>query len=170
MKIYADVNTTKQDYLSFQKHNALKFVWIYVLVAIFAALLLWLVIKSKNTTGEINALYLICFALVCIVFVYMLVNSTVRIIKNSNREAKKPTFSYTFTKGGVHCESNGKSFDLAWTQVYKVTEAKNMFLVYINKESAFIVPKRCFASEKDIAEFRSSLLFAPRKPAKKSKK
>lgn len=170
MKIYADVNTTKKDYISFQKHHILKFVWIYVLVALLVALILVMLIKSKNSTGEINVLYAMCFGIVCVLFVYMILNSVIRIIRSAKKEEAKPMFSYTFTKGGVHCESGGRSFDLPWTNVYKVTETEPMFLVYINKDSAFIVPKRCFKSEEDISEFRSNLLFAPRKTSKKKAK
>lgn len=170
MKIYVDVNTTKNDYLKFQKHHTLKYIWIYIAIALLAALVFVIMLMNKNNTGQINALYAICFAVICILLLYMIINSIVKIIKLSKKEEQKPVFSYTFTKGGVHCESGSRSFELPWTNVYKVTEIKPMFLVYLNSESAFIVPKRCFRSENDIAEFRENLLFKPRKNIKKQKK
>lgn len=163
MKIKAEVNTTKKDYLSFHVKNAYRSVWIYILLAALVAVLAVLNIRYVNRTGKTDDSLVIMFAMACVMFIYVAVNNIVKIIKAAKKEEAKPVFEYTFTKGGMHCDSSGRSFDLQWKDVYKVTEFKNMFLVYINKNSAFIVPKSSFESEEDIELFSKTLLFKPAK-------
>ena len=167
MKIKVDVNTTKKDYLAFQLHHTYRYIWVYLILFAFVVLLAALLIKNTLETGKINDSLVVLLCIATAIFLYVAINNVLKILKNAKNEDKKPVFEYTFTKGGIHCDSNGKSFDLPWTKVYKVTEIKKMFLVYINKESALIVPKQYFKSEDDINEFRQTLLFAPRKKEKK---
>ncbi len=166
MKIQVDVNTTKQDYYDFQKHHTLRYIWIYILLAVLTGLLAAVNIRIYKNTGVLNYLTVFINIIALIMLVYMVVTSILKIKNTAKAEEKKPVFVYIFTKGGVHCASNGKSFDLTWDKIYKVTEVKEMFLVYLNQESALIVPKRFFTSEADVEEFRKELLFKPRKRSK----
>lgn len=168
MKIKVEVNTTKKDYMSFHVKNAYRSAWIYILLVALVAVLAVLNIRYANRTGGIDDSLFIMLAMACAMLVYIIINNVVKIIKAAKKEEAKPVFEYTFTKGGMHCDSSGRSFDLQWKDVYKVTEYKNMFLVYINKNSAFILPKSSFKSESDIELFSQTLLFKPVK--KKSKK
>ncbi len=166
MKIQVDVNTTNKDYSAFQRHHILRYIWIYAVLGLVAGVLLGLLIADRKTTGVFNEILTACFFIVMAAFLYLIVNAIITMAKTAKLENKKPVFSYTFTKGGVNCRSNGKSFDLAWTKVYRVKEIRSMFLIYTDKQNAFIVPKRCFANESDISEFRDNLLFEPRKNEK----
>ena len=47
MKIFIDVNTTKKDYMSFQKQHTYKYIWVYAIIALLAALLLVLIIQNN---------------------------------------------------------------------------------------------------------------------------
>ena len=163
MKINVEVSTTKHDYIRFQKRHSYKYIWVYAMLALLTILLGVLILTQKQKSGQINSISVALFIVAAGIFIYMVASSVVKIIKIAKQDDKKPIFNYTFTKGAVHCESEGRSFDLPWTKVYSVAEAKDMFLVYVNKESAFIIPKRCFKNDNDIAEFRDNLLFEPRK-------
>lgn len=169
MKIKAVVNTTKKDYIEFQKCNLYKYMWMYFTLAALVVFIGVLMIVQMNKTGYINDMLLMLFVIIILLFLYMIINSIIKITKQAKKEDCKPVFDYTFTKGGVHCESGDRSFDLPWIKVYMVKESKKMFFVYINKNSAFIVPKRCFASESDIVEFRDNFLFKPKKTEKRKK-
>lgn len=166
MKIKVDVNATKKDYLSFHVQNMYRSLWIYVLLMALVIILLILNIQYHGRTGQIDDSLVVMLIMACVMFLYVLVNNIVKVLRAAKKEEEKPVFEYTFTKGGMHCDSNGRSFDLNWKEVYKVVELKNMFLVYINKNSAFIIPKYAFNSDDDIELFSQNLLFEPAKKRK----
>lgn len=170
MTIKVNVNTTKKDYLSFHIKNAYRSAWVYVLLLLLVAVMIALNLSHYNRIGQINDSYVIMLIMSCVMLLYVAINNVIKVVKAAKREAAKPEFEYTFTKGGMHCDSAGRSFDLLWKDVYKVTEFKNMFLVYINKNSAFIVPKSSFKNEEDIELFGKTLLFEPIKNKKREQK
>lgn len=163
MTIKVNVNTTKKDYLSFHIKNAYRSAWVYVLLLLLVAVMIALNLNYYNTIGQINDSYVIMLIMSCVMLLYVAINNVIKVLKAAKREESKPEFEYTFTKGGMHCDSAGRSFDLLWKDVYKVTEFKNMFLVYINKNSAFIVPKASFKDDGDIELFSNTLLFEHKK-------
>ena len=163
MRINVDVNTTKKDYYNFQMYHSYRFAWIYALIFIMDISLLVVLLTEWNKTGKFNPLLAFILAAGIVAFVYIVTNNIIRMTKTARLEDKKPVFHYTFTKGNMHCEADGNSFDLAWSQIYKVIETKKMFLVYVNKEAALIVPKVSFNSQDDIVAFRESILFKPGK-------
>jgi YcxB-like protein len=78
----------------------------------------------------------------------------------SAREAiKNPNLSgellYSFTPDGVQAVGPTAKTSLNWRAFLNVHEAKDAFWLYLSTENAFILPKRCFSSENDIAAFRS---------------
>lgn len=163
MRINVDVNTTKKDYYKFQLYHSYRFAWIYFLIFAVDIALLVTFISDWNKTGVFNPLLAFVLAIGIIAFIYIVSNNIIRMTKTAKMEDTKPVFHYSFTKGNMHCEANGSSFDVSWSEVYKVIEIKKMFLVYIKKDAALIVPKASFNSEEDIVAFRENILFKPGK-------
>lgn len=163
MKIKVSVNTTKKDYLSFHMKTVYRSLWIYVLLVVLVIALLVMNIQYHNRTGKTEDSLIVMLIMACFMLLYVLINNIIKLVKAAKKEKEKPVFEYTFTKGGMHCDSNGRSLDLTWQEIYKVVETKKMFLVYLNKSSAFIIPKSAFESDEDIELFSSTLLFEPKK-------
>ena len=163
MRINVDVNTTKKDYYAFQLYHSYRFAWIYAFIFIMDVALLVALLSQWQKTGEVNSFLAFVLAIGIVAFVYIVANNIIRMVKTAKLEDSKPVFHYTFTKGTMHCDADGNGFDLAWSQLYKVIETKKMFLVYVNKEAALIVPKSSFNSNEDIEAFRENILFKPGK-------
>jgi YcxB-like protein len=65
--------------------------------------------------------------------------------------------TFQFADSGIGVEhSTGKS-DLNWTIFVKVVETRDFFLLYPVKSWAYVVPKRCLASQTEIATMRQLL-------------
>ncbi len=170
MTIRIDVKTTKKDYLLFQWHNIFTYAWIYLVLLCIEIPVLLILDYVKSKTGVYNAGIIAFSIIIAIIFVILLIRNVVDTLKCLKREKEKPEFQYTFTKGGLKCESAGKCFNVAWTDVYKVVEKRDMFMVFLRPESVIILPKRFFSNDNDIEEFRKNLLFAPKKSEKNKNK
>jgi hypothetical protein len=61
---------------------------------------------------------------------------------------------YSFSEDLVVQEMATGRAELQWATFLKVRETKDLLLFFVQKQLAYVVPKRAFQSEKDIAAAR----------------
>ncbi|MBE5816633.1 MAG: YcxB family protein [Clostridiales bacterium] len=72
---------------------------------------------------------------------------------------KRPQFTYEFDSSGFSGTTGERSFKLAWENVLKVIETKNLFVIYLNNDNGIIIPKRTFKNNYELEYFRKNYLF-----------
>jgi hypothetical protein len=85
-----------------------------------------------------------------------------RIIKNiQEAEAKGQTITGTYTlqetKDGVILKNKSGEVKIKWEAIGIVGEDEERLYLYISDEMAYIVPKRAFADQAELEEFRSKV-------------
>lgn len=63
----------------------------------------------------------------------------------------------TFTEHGMAAKTALAEHKTSWGTIFKFTEQDDHFLLYINKRATYAIPKRAFASEQQMDEFRQLL-------------
>ena len=63
----------------------------------------------------------------------------------------------TFDETGVIADNPSGHLETQWDKFEGFRETKNLFLIYISRDAAALVPKRCFKATSQLDEFRSLL-------------
>ena len=66
----------------------------------------------------------------------------------------KEKVEFTFNDEGTSFKRELYSSQQKWAYYHSILEGKNIFLLFINKKIYSVIPKRCFASEDELASFR----------------
>jgi hypothetical protein len=61
---------------------------------------------------------------------------------------------YSFFKDRIEIKTAASQSTVQWATLVMTRETKQRFLLYFQKYVAFVIPKRCFADEAEIAAFR----------------
>lgn len=61
---------------------------------------------------------------------------------------------YLISENNINYESESGSGDIKWSEIHKVTETKNLFLIFVSTNRTLIIPKNSFISEKETTTFR----------------
>jgi hypothetical protein len=70
------------------------------------------------------------------------------------------TIKYTFTDAQISIETIKSNSTLSWKALIQVEETKNIILLYRNKRSIFLIPKKGISQEK-LLQFRNVLRSIP---------
>jgi len=65
---------------------------------------------------------------------------------------------YVFDPSGISINSESFDLNMKWTSVKSVKELKNWFILYTEKNQGFFIPKRCFRTNENEADFKKVLL------------
>lgn len=70
------------------------------------------------------------------------------------------TMRYVFNDNGINVldEQNGTTALHAWENIMNMYETAGYFFMFLGKQSALLIPKRCL-SEEDLTDFREMLTF-----------
>ena len=71
-----------------------------------------------------------------------------------NNPSYRGDFQYSFSDDGVYVEGIHSKGSLSWKALHHVTETRHALLLFHDKYNAQILPKRCFASDSDLASLR----------------
>jgi len=66
----------------------------------------------------------------------------------------KEKIEFTFNEDGTSFKRELYSSQQKWAYYHSILEGQNVFLLFINKKTYSVIPKRCFASEDELALFR----------------
>ena len=66
----------------------------------------------------------------------------------------KEKIEFTFNEDGTSFKRELYSSQQKWAYYRSILEGQNVFLLFINKKTYSVIPKRCFASEDELASFR----------------
>lgn len=61
----------------------------------------------------------------------------------------------TIGNEGIRSESEVSTIETKWNSFEKFRETPNLFVIHQTKDVAGIVPKRAFASQEEMAQFRN---------------
>jgi hypothetical protein len=64
---------------------------------------------------------------------------------------------YLFSDRGVEIVGCFGRSEVIWTAFDRIRETREFFLLYVLSRSAYVLPKRCFASKAEIAELKEML-------------
>ena len=73
---------------------------------------------------------------------------------NSDRMIKSE-LSYTINKEGIKQKIRRSTTYYEWEDIFKVCEKKDMFLVYVSRNKAILLPKRYFNLDDEIVTFKN---------------
>jgi hypothetical protein len=134
-----------------------KFLWVDIAVITFWAILflfMWFRprpdVEWQTTLRNLAPLLLVMVLFPFTIFLSSYLNT--RKYLGDPRNAGGINFQFADSGIGVE-HSTGKS-DLNWTIFVKVVETRNFFLLYPVKSWAYVVPKRCLASQSEIDTMR----------------
>lgn len=65
---------------------------------------------------------------------------------------------YVFDPTGISINSESFDINMKWTSVKSVKELKNWFILYTEKNRGFFIPKRCFRTKENEADFKKILI------------
>ncbi len=85
-----------------------------------------------------------------IVFVLPLLSAA----KVKSEPRYKNGLSYSFRDAGIRIETYVATADLKWVVVQTAKETSSAFLLFINTNAAYMLPKRCFEDPAQVAAFR----------------
>jgi hypothetical protein len=84
--------------------------------------------------------------LLLLVFWLCIVASPYRVAKRlmmTSTQFSSP-ITYTFSSQGIHSTGIHSSSDISYAALWSVRETKSLFLLYLNANSALVIPKRFF--------------------------
>lgn len=167
-KVCVDVLLAEQDVLNYQKAAAKK-----APVAIVAAfgLILLVIGAYRIITGEAfvridQDQFLLIPTILQIVlgaFFLSIPFTMKRAFLKSYKTNKllQKTQSYELNQEGIHITSEFTNSSIKWSDLYKAMNTKMNFLLYLSKQQAYVLPKRCFANTEELRYVEEIIKLAP---------
>ncbi|BCB05222.1 YcxB family protein [Bacillus sp. KH172YL63] len=154
---------TPKEYKKFHSYHSGKLIkWVVIgTYILFFSLLTYLLYQPGDIWDyeEMASLLLVnSFLSVCLSFLFFLYGKGILFIKAS-REYKsdqliKQDISYTFSGDGI-TQKRGRSVSyIQWKEIVSVREQPSMFLIYLSKSKAIVLPKRFFDSREELEAFK----------------
>lgn len=150
----------KLEYTEFKKYTALnhkrKLLFYFVSLFLLGTSLLFYVLYDSEDFIYVFLLSLVLALIITVImtglFFFLLRVLSLKDYK-SDHMLKKETF-YTISKKGISQKTGKSHFLVEWTNIFSIREHKGLFLIYLNKQTALIIPKRYFSSEREIRLFK----------------
>ena len=96
------------------------------------------------------------FMVFLLLFMLVLPLSVARSATSTYRSAKTlhENLVYEFTSETIVVTGESCNMNMPWRTLYKVKELGKWFLLYTNRQTAMVIPKRVFSSQSDLERFR----------------
>ncbi|NQD68452.1 YcxB family protein [Bacillus haikouensis] len=157
---------TAKEYKKFSSfHTSRWILWITISTYIvFFPWLIYILYKPGDifNFGDMAAVLLISSTVSVCIAVMIFLYAKVIIRVKATREYKsdqliKNELIYTFSDTGIH-QKRGRSInDIDWNEIAAIKEHHSMFLIYVSRNKAMIIPKRFFESDEEIKQFKKMI-------------
>lgn len=145
--------------IAFDRLTLYRWVTVGVGSGMFSAMLAYLVFHSIDSVdlqtavliaGLLGVLFL---PSVMIAAIYINSGRAARSLLQNTPSLRGPT-RWTFSENGVETEGPTARAELRWATFTRVLETKQQYLLFPQDTQAWVIPKRCFQSEMEIARMR----------------
>lgn len=149
--------TEFKKYTKIHQKRSLLFYFIFLFLAA-TSILFYVLYDTEDFT------YVLLFSSVLALTITIIMTGMLFVVLRvkSSREYKsdwilKKEVFYTISKTGIY-QKIGKSHSLIeWKSILYVREHKDLFLIYLTKRAALILPKRYFESNEDVGCFKNMI-------------
>ena len=99
-------------------------------------------------------------AVIAVLGAFILPEASARKFIKNDQSFIGHTMRYVFNDNGINVldEQAGTTALHAWANIANMYETAEYFFMFLNKQSALLIPKRCLSAE-DLADFREMLRF-----------
>lgn len=153
--IKKEINLMPEDLYRFQKHIITsQFKPAIIIACTLGFVMMFLMIATSETDLIEKIIKLVLLLIVPVTFIALLFRSMKRSSQRVFGENKLvgQTQRYGLSGEGMQVESEKGYANLKWTDLYKTEESKDLFLFFISKQQAHIMPKKYFDLEGAEAE------------------
>lgn len=143
-------------YINMRPRPILKWAGYLVLALTAFAIVISLYFALADREGFFIPVFLVaCLAYLALLFLFIQPKRVRKIF--SQQKAMQIPYSYTVTEEAVMTKSEISEEKLPWNHFIKWKEGTNLFVIYHSDVMFRMVPKRCFASPEEMAQFRQLL-------------
>jgi len=162
-----DVSMTIEDYMDYNltflskmsRIAAAVLFWLFPTVFICIAIGAFFDPKVEDKSAVIVILVFFGLSFLLSKLLVFLVNklhsAQMRIIAKRQYKNSQKQAHYRFNESGIETKDELTKFFCVWKQIVKLSENENALYVFINQNTAFIVPKRIFRNIEELSEVKS---------------
>ena len=132
------------------RHFRLK--WLVVSAGLYLALFLYL----NFTRTYHGQTYPLLIPLAALGFLYAVLYLNTKMLFAGKKFLQHPV-RYVFSSEGVNAIAVGSPGQTSWNAIPNAFELKDDFLIFYTAERMYTIPKRCFAGDKELKQFREML-------------
>ena len=125
-------------------------------------LLLLIAVVGVYADFQVNgkATFITIVAVIAVLGAFVLPELTARRFIKKDKSFIGHTMRYVFNDNGINVldEQNGTTALHAWGNIMNMYETAGYFFMFLGKQSALLIPKRCLSDE-DLTDFREMLQF-----------
>ncbi|WP_078552038.1 YcxB family protein [Bacillus alkalicellulosilyticus] len=146
-----------EDFIKYNTHHLKKFTYSYFFFSFFV---FWLMALLLEFLMPDNLLFTIPKAVLALIFSLILIYGVKKILKKrvikeyESDQRIKNEISYVIHREGIIQQLKRSNNHYDWTDLHFAAEYEEMFLLYISKQKAIVLPKRFFESHDDISLFK----------------
>ena len=120
---------------------------------IFTALLLGLYGLSWSASSEVSQWWALVLPGV-VLFLSINVLIGMRLSFSSNK-ALREAMHYSFSDAGITASSASCNSYMDWDNIRRALETRHDFLLFVSRNQTYLIPKRAFRDDQQIASFKS---------------
>jgi hypothetical protein len=154
---------TAKEYKKFSSFHTSRWI-LWITISTYIVFFPWLIYILYNpgdifNFGDMAAILLISSTVSVFIAIIIFLYAKIIIRVKATREYKsdqliKNEFIYRFSANGIH-QKRGRSINVInWKEIVSIKEFSPMFLIYVSRNKAMVIPKRFFESKEEINLFK----------------
>lgn len=149
-----EIEITRLDYLNFNKYF---FVKTRLKKTVFTGLITILSLQIILNRTEFDLFTTVVSTVVCVVVYFFAIYFSILSTESKPKDDSIILGSkeMEFNEDAILCESSAASSIVNWSIIKSLEEGRTAFYLFIESNSAFIIPKRYFKSEEQLNEFKN---------------